>query len=488
MIIIKAKNYDELSKKASMIVLNEIFRNPNLTIGFATGSTPLGLYKELIKEHKKMNIDFSSVTTFNLDEYYPINNQNLQSYSYFMNKNLFSQVNFAKSKINFLDGNTKNPKLECENYEKKIKENPLDLQILGIGANGHIGFNEPNSSFDSRTRMVKLNEQTIKDNSRFFKNEKEVPKSALTMGLATIMSSKKILILASGKNKADAVKWLVEGYVDPELPASLLQRHPEVILIVDEDAASLLQKKEMPDEMSGYKIITDNNMPKNKTIIVISPHPDDASIGPGGTLAYFSEKNEIHTFVMTTGHRSFIPDKNLTERVMIREDEVINESKILNTTPHLLRLDFYNNGESAIKKDVDKIYEKLKELNPDIIFLPQVKDSHPTHKTSREIALKALLKYGKKVELWNYESPWALFAEGFFNTIVPLSEKYIEKKLTAIKIQKSQISRTRYDIAAESLAKLRGALVPEQELFGFGKKPLKISPNMEIYFVESVNG
>jgi glucosamine-6-phosphate deaminase len=487
MIIIKTKDYNELSKKAGMIVLNEILINSRLTIGFATGGTPLGLYQELIKAHKDMNIDFSKIKTFNLDEYYPISKDNKNSYYYFMFENLFNHINVNASQLNLLNGTTKNPKTECDIYEKKIKDNPIDIQILGLGVNGHIGFNEPNSSFDSKTRMVELTQETINDNSRFFKSVEEIPKNALTMGISTIMSAKKILILASGKNKADAVKWLVDGNVDERCPATILQRHPDVVLIIDSEAASLLREEEMPNEMKGYKIITESNIPKNKNIIVISPHPDDASIGPGGTIALLAEKNDVNIFVMTTGHRSFIKDTALKDRVNIREEEVIEESKILKTTPYLLRLEFYDKGKESIDNDVDKVFKKFSAIKPDIVFLPQSKDSHPTHSMAREITIKALEKYNKKVEIWNYESPWALFFHGFFNAIVPLSEKYLQKKINAIKKQKSQVSRTRYDIAAESLSRLRGALIPEQVLFGFGKKSIPISPNLELYYIETMN-
>jgi len=487
MIIIKVKNYEELSKKAAIIVLSEILLDPSITIGFATGSTPLGLYQELIKAHKELHINFSEMSSFNLDEYYPMTRQDPQSYYQFMFENLFNHLNINPAKLNFLDGTAANAKIECDRYEKKIKENSIDVQILGIGANGHIGFNEPGSNFNSVTRPVELCEKTINDNARFFSDISLVPQRALTMGISTIMSAKKVLLLASGKNKAEAVKRLIEGTIDENCPATVLQRHPHAILLVDEEAASLLHEDIIPDTIKGYKIVTEGNLVRNKKIIVISPHPDDAGICAGGTLSLLADKNEVHIFVMTTGHRSFVPDTTKEDRIALREEEAHEESKELHTIPHFLRLDFYDNDRQNMDKDIAKVTEKIQSIDPDIIFVPQESDPHPAHKLAREIVITILKNYPKKVELWNYEGPWALFQQGSFNTIVSLPEPHLQSKINAIKKQKSQLSRTRYDIAAESLARLRGALIPEQELVGYGKQPMRISNNLELYFVETID-
>jgi glucosamine-6-phosphate deaminase len=485
--IIKAKNYNELSKKAATILLNEVMLHPDITIGFATGSTPLGLYKELIKAHKNMNVDFSDVKTFNLDEYYPIDKENSQSYYYFMWENLFKYLNLKKNNINLLDGTTNDPEKECSDYEQRLLDNGIDVQILGIGSNGHIAFNEPGSSQKSKTRVVDLSENTIQDNARFFENKKAVPKKALSMGLGSIMTAKKIIILATGKNKAEAVKKMVEGPVSEDCPASILQKHPNVALIIDLDAAKLLRKEKIQNEIGGYYILSEENIPKGKNIVVISPHPDDASIAAGGVISMMTEDNEIHTFVMTTGHRAFIPDKNRKERIEIRKQEQVDESSILKTIPHFLDLKFYDNGEDILDEDIEKLYQEFLKIKPDIVLIPQKEDRHPTHKLARLITIKALKKYGKKVYTWNYESPWALFHHGHFNTIVSVPERFLKRKIDAVKKHKSQILRTRYDIAAESLAKLRGALIPEQELCAFGENPVKISPYIELFSRKTVN-
>lgn len=238
--IIIAKDYKNLSKVASEILIKEIKKNPKLTLGLPTGSTPLGLYKELIKAYKKKKINFSKIRSFNLDEYYPIKKSDKNSYHYYMFKNFFNHVNIKKENINVLNGETKNPKKECLNYRKKIEENPIDVQILGVGMNGHVAFDEPGSKFNSKTRLVKLSSETLKSNSRFFKNPKDIPKKALTVGIKTIFSTKKIILLASGKNKALAIKHLIEDKPKSQFPVTFLKKHKNLTLILDKEAASLL--------------------------------------------------------------------------------------------------------------------------------------------------------------------------------------------------------------------------------------------------------
>jgi len=235
MILIKVKDYNELSEKACEIVVKEINRKPNFTIGFATGETPLGLYKELVKAYNKGIIDFSKVKTFNLDEYYSMKKKSKDSYYFYMFKNLFSNVNIKRKNISFLNGETRNSSKECLDYEKKIRKNPIELQILGVGVNGHIGFDEPGSDFNSKTRVIELSKETIKHNSKFFKNKK-MPKRALTMGIKTIMNSKKIILLASGKEKRKAVNHLIHGKITKEWPDSILKKHKNFTLIADKAA------------------------------------------------------------------------------------------------------------------------------------------------------------------------------------------------------------------------------------------------------------
>jgi len=228
--VIKVKNYREMSRVASEIVVGEILKKKNVVIGFATGRTPLGLYRNLAGAYKKGKADFSGVRSFNLDEYYPIAKNDKRSYFSYMFKNLFGLVNIKKANVNLLDGSVKDWKKECARYEGKIRKSPIDLQILGVGVNGHIGFNEPGSKVNSKTRLVDLSAETVKRN---FKKGKGFDK-ALTMGVGTILSSKKIVLLVSGKDKAEAVKRLMKGKVGEDCPVSFLRKHKDLVVVICE--------------------------------------------------------------------------------------------------------------------------------------------------------------------------------------------------------------------------------------------------------------
>ena len=243
--IIITRNYEELSRRAASFVAGQLKEKPSSVLCFATGSTPLGAYEEIAKLHKKGEADFSKVFTFNLDEYYGLADDHPQSYHYFMSEHLFRHVNIKKGKSLIPDGKVRNIEEYCKQYEWEIKQKGgIDLQLLGLGSDGHIGFNEPASSLGSRTRLKTLDEQTVKDNSRFFNSEKDVRRYVLTMGIGTIMEARKIVLLVSGENKASILQKVVEGPVTSMVPASALQLHPNAVLIADEPAASKLARKD----------------------------------------------------------------------------------------------------------------------------------------------------------------------------------------------------------------------------------------------------
>ncbi|MDQ7051743.1 MAG: glucosamine-6-phosphate deaminase [candidate division KSB1 bacterium] len=242
MLVMIKENYDEMSKEAAKQVAALVRMKPDCVIGFATGSTPLGLYKELIRMHKEEGLDFSKITTFNLDEYVGLPPEHPQSYHYFMWENLFNHINVNPSNVYIPMGMADDIDVFCEWYENKIKEvGGIDLQILGIGANGHIAFNEPGSSLGSRTRIKTLTEKTRQDNARFFSSMDEVPKYAITMGVGTIMEARRLLLLASGTSKAEAIRATVEGPIMAKYPATIVQLHRYATVIVDKDAASKLE-------------------------------------------------------------------------------------------------------------------------------------------------------------------------------------------------------------------------------------------------------
>ena len=239
--LIVTKNYDDMSKKAANIIAAKVILKPNCVLGLATGSTPIGTYKELIKKYNDGDLSFSAVSTVNLDEYRGLTHDNDQSYYYFMNDNLFNHVDIDKARTHVPDGTEPDSEKACADYEEIVKSyGGVDLQLLGLGHNGHIGFNEPADEFPKETHCVDLQESTIEANKRFFASIDDVPRQAYTMGIGTIMAAKSILLVASGKDKAEIIKKAFFGPVVPQVPASILQLHPDVTIVIDEDAASLL--------------------------------------------------------------------------------------------------------------------------------------------------------------------------------------------------------------------------------------------------------
>ncbi len=240
--IYRAKDYHDMSRKAANIISAQVIMKPDCVLGLATGSTPVGTYAQLVEWYKKGDLDFSEVKTVNLDEYKGLERSNEQSYFYFMCEHLFNKVNIDLSNVNIPDGTEPDAETECARYEAKIKElGGVDLQLLGIGHNGHIGFNEPNAQFDRRTHCVNLTQSTIDANKRFFASEDEVPRQAYTMGIKTIMQASKILMVVSGEDKAEIIEKAFVGPITPEVPASVLQLHNDVILVGDEAALSRIK-------------------------------------------------------------------------------------------------------------------------------------------------------------------------------------------------------------------------------------------------------
>lgn len=274
--IIVCEDYNEMSAKAAELVAAQITLRPNSVLGLATGSTPIQLYNELAKMNQEGKIDFSEISSFNLDEYYPIKRDNPNSYYKFMRDNLFSKINIDLDNTHIPDGEAENPEEECKRYEALIKKSGgIDLQILGIGRNGHIGFNEPDSVLNSGTHLASLTESTIKANSRFFDSADEVPRFALTMGMATILSAKKIILMASGVSKSSVISELLGDGINMSVPAALLKTHPDVVLLCDRDAYTGVK---FGVDIGGTNIkfaVVEGNEVKYKHIIETSSECDE---------------------------------------------------------------------------------------------------------------------------------------------------------------------------------------------------------------------
>jgi glucosamine-6-phosphate deaminase len=241
--VIITRTYDEMSRLAAELVARQLLRKPNSVLGLATGSTPIGLYNELIRRHREEGLDFSQVVSFNLDEYLSLPPTHPQSYRYFMDEHLFRHINIPPGNIHVPYGHAESVMEFCDWYEDQIRgSGGIDIQILGIGGDGHIAFNEPGSSLGSRTRLKTLTEETIRDNARFFASMDEVPRFAITMGVGTILEARKIILLASGAKKADIVAEAIEGPITSQVTASALQLHRDVVVILDEEAGSKLKR------------------------------------------------------------------------------------------------------------------------------------------------------------------------------------------------------------------------------------------------------
>ncbi|SFE63751.1 glucosamine-6-phosphate deaminase [Peptostreptococcus sp. D1] len=243
MIIYKAEDYKDMSRKAANIISAQVIMKPSCVLGLATGSSPLGTYKQLIEWYNKGDIDFSHVTTINLDEYKGLSPENEQSYRFFMNTSFFDHINIDKKRTFVPDGLEMDSEIATKKYNEIIKNSGgVDLQLLGLGHNGHIGFNEPGEQFEKETHCVSLAQTTIEANRRFFESEAQVPKQAYTMGIKSIMQAKKIVLIVSGKDKAEILDRALNGPITPELPASILQLHNDVIVVADKAALSKWSK------------------------------------------------------------------------------------------------------------------------------------------------------------------------------------------------------------------------------------------------------
>ena len=248
--VIVESDADHVSRTSAQFLAAVVRRKPTCVLGLATGGTPLGMYRELIRMHREEGLDFSRVVTFNLDEYVGLSGTHPQSYRHFMQHNLFEHINIDQRNTHVPDGRALDFESSCELYEKRIHdEGGIDLQVLGIGGDGHIAFNEPGSSLGSRTRLKTLTAETVRDNARFFGSEQEVPRLAITMGVGTILESRQCLLLAVGETKAKAIRDTIEGPITAQVTASALQMHREVIAVIDEEAARLLERRGYYREM-----------------------------------------------------------------------------------------------------------------------------------------------------------------------------------------------------------------------------------------------
>ena len=470
-------DYISLSKKLASIIVAGIINKPNLSVAFPTGNTPMGFYKELSRIASKNKIDFSKLKVYELDEFVGVSKKDKRSNYLYFEKNILKPLKIKKANFKYFEN-----RKSFKKFEKEI-----DVMILGLGKNGHIAYNEPGSSFYSKTREVALATSTKKT---LLKQFKKATSKAYTIGISNIMNAKKIFLIANGKDKQEAIGNLLYGNINKNFPASFLRLHPDFNLIVDRDAIESLDEYKI--RRSSFLFLDKQKLSKNKNIIVISPHPDDSAISCGGTLAKLSKDNKIYTFVLTSGWRALLnppvsPFKKgrvyyknpplipLFQRGKFsRIKEAKKEAKILGAIPSFFNLQFYDNPKTNFISDIKKVFKNIAKIKPDVILLPNKNDIHPTHRKSNFICLSAIFKYLKKykasLDLWYYETPWGIFANNEFNASVLIDKRNLNTKLSAIFAHKSQISRNRYDIFAKEIAMVRAKIVNEQYLAGMGKQ------------------
>jgi glucosamine-6-phosphate deaminase len=556
--VVIAEEYDEIAKLIALRIAN-IIKAKNAegkpaVLGLATGSTPIGVYRELIRLHKEEGLDFSNVITFNLDEYYPMPATSIHSYHRYMWENLFNHINIKKENVHIPDGQVERERVErhCAEYEKAIREaGGIDYQILGIGKTGHIGFNEPGSGLESRTRMVALDTITRKDAAADFFGEENVPIEAITMGVATIMGAREVALISTGEHKAAIIQRAVEGPINPDVAATYLQSHPNATFYVDAASGAELTRIKTPwvvsevkwtpefelqaviwlSETTGKSVLKledkdyrdhhlssllarygsagplngevfntliskirgRSKLPRNKRIIVFSPHPDDDVISMGGILNKLHQnENDIIVAYQTSGNiavfdhevrkyadfmRRFggsfeLPrgelmdlvdeveifldekspgqvDNDAVQRIkqIIRESEAVSGIETFGMTreqARFLNLPFYQTGK--VKKDpigprdVEITLELLNEHQPELIFVAgDLSDPHGTHRMCKEAVDRALERYeGEPPEIWYYRGAWQEWSVAESDVLVPMSEEELRTKILAIFKHQSQ--------------------------------------------------
>jgi len=559
--VVVAQEYDEIARQVARRIadlirdLSQSGRDP--VLGLATGSTPVGIYRELIRLHRDEALDFSRVRTFNLDEYYPMPADSLHSYHRFMWENLFDHVNIDPAHVHIPRGDIARGEIEdhCRDYERAVHDaGGIDFQILGIGHTGHIGFNEPGSSIESRTRLVVLDTITRRTAAADFFGTENVPSEAITMGVATILEAREIALLATGEHKAAIVQRAVEGDVDRAVAATYLQHHPRATVYLDSAAAAELTRRKTPwllgeiewtheleiqavvwlsqttsksmlklDDADyrehrlsgllarrgsaatlngavfnalGAKIRGRSKLPRERRVLVFSPHPDDDVISAGGILGKLLQNdNDVVVAYQTSGNiavfdhevlryvdflrrtaddfaygnarleplleqvEAFLANKQpgqidddvvLMLKRRIREVEAVSAIETMGLRPaqaRFLNLPFYQTGkvrkDPVGERDVEIILEQLEELRPEIMLVAgDLSDPHGTHRMCKDAIDQALQRYGgERPEIWYYRGAWQEWSVAQADILVPMSEEELRIKVSAIFRHQSQKDR-----------------------------------------------
>lgn len=495
--IIQTAHPEQMSQTAAILILNEVLAKKKLVLGLATGQTPRGLYQRLIQARTELGLDPSDLETFHLDEYLGLGGEDAGSMAEDLITHFLDPLGVPASQRHFVPAQSLDPEAACKAYELEIAQaGGIDVQILGIGRNGHIAFNEPGTAFDALTHLSTLTDSTREANAAHFL-ECATPTQAMTMGPRSILNARHVILMASGEAKAEAIRAMVCGPLTEDCPASVLRLHPHCTLILDQAAASRLQFP-LPD-FSAFELATfptNSALPTSgECVLVASPHPDDASISCGGTLARLQKAGaQLHLVSMTSGHRAEIPGAETVEsRTEVRRAEGALEAQRLGAAFTALNLPFYEKSYMPGKVDIAQFFALLEAMHPTAVFSTSPQDRHPAHRASALVVQEAVRqytqKYQKPLEIWFYEGPWHVFDRDAFNVVVGLDPDDVAIKMLGVLSHQSQVKRRRYDVASEALARFRAITVPEARLSSFGEGPASdlgehIELFQRVYFCE----
>ena len=460
------------------------------TVGLATGATFHSFYHETARREVAGTWDLRRVRFTHLDEYRGWAGDRPGSMAHELRERFFERLARGVAAFLPVDATGDDPAGMIQRHERALAGlGGIDLQLLGIGRNGHIAFNEPGTSFGKRTHVAKLAPDTIAAQGDRFRGAPP-PEEALSLGIANILEARRLCLLACGASKAAAVRDLLEGPISPRCPATALHLHPDALVVLDRDAAALLgsDSRWIP-EPTPFTVFEPADLRNPGKVLVVSPHPDDASISCGGLLASLPPDAAPLILTMTTGGRARV--RGLTDPGQIaalREREVAAEAEALGCRYLFLRGRFYDSGAME-EEDVAALLAILHEEQPDRILAPATADAHPTHAMSRHVLDAALRRYraatGARVEVWTFEGPWHHHPPARINALVHFDATAEERKLRGIRAHRSQIERVPFDDAALAMARVRGVGYSESHFGGATADGLRELPRVEAFIRET---
>jgi len=483
--IIISRDRAEMAERVAMTMGAHILENPKANIGVTVGATPVLAYRQLASFSVRGVVDLSKTHFIVWDEFYqsPQSQRDhplpLTPHLTELNKTLFSQAKLRREQILSPSGELSVDQA-LDSFSELVHVRQPNLLILNLGPEGNFGFLFNKNGRTPNPHKVDISSHAKETNHGY--------DTCLSLGYEQILQADEVLILGVARNKASLVSKIVNDSTQSTVAGWVLHNHPRAKLFVDAKAAAEISSiSKAPSYLKGFRIMDDPSAISGQKIICFSPHPDDTSISAGATLSFFSQNNDVVSCCATTGHRAFIPDTDQAQRIRIREEEASLEAKLLGAAAHFLRLPLYDRGSVSGPDDIEIMMNYLQTQKPAVIFLPHTGDAHPTHRAVVQTVLQALnqlltLNKDLRYDIYMYEGPWSLFSGGSYNTIVSPTQDCFAQKISAIRAHKSQTGRTPYDVAGDALAQLRGALVPEQDLSGFGGAPPKLENRLELFF------